>query len=115
SCAMAAGHPPNRNARSVIRCSLEPKPRVQRHDAARQIPVFTALETLPLHHRLERLLIGMTAYRLREIAIARVVVHDELAEPRQHLERVEVVQRLERPEMRLRELEHEQAAAGDRK
>src|SRR5690606_30112786 len=81
---------------------------MQRDDAAGQVVIRAALEAGAAHHLAQRLLIRMATDRLGEIAVARGVVGQPLAEPRQHVERVGVVDRVQRPQMRLRELEHEQ-------
>src|SRR6476659_6694181 len=82
---------------------------VQRDDAAAQVVVRAALESRAFHHALQRLLIGMTADGLGEIAIARRVVREQRTESRQYLHRVDLVERREGPKIGLRELEHQQA------
>src|SRR6185437_2715786 len=66
---------------------------MDRHDAGGKVPHLDIAETGDFHHRLQRLLVRMLADRFGEIAIAALVVRDELADARQHLERMEVVQR----------------------
>src|SRR5262245_60045654 len=85
---------------------------MQRHYACGQVEVLAALEPDALHHALQRFLVGMAADRLGEIAVALGITGEPTPKPRQHLKRVELIERRERPEMRVRELEDEQPAAG---
>src|SRR5688572_14026322 len=84
---------------------------MERHDARGEAEVLAPLEPRTLHHGLERFLIRMAADRLGEVAVARAVAGEPLAEPGENLKGIEVVARCERAELRLRELEHEQPAA----
>ena len=90
---------------------LESVTDVQGDNAGRQVVELAALESLPLEHRFQRLLIRMAANRFREVAVARGVVGEPRAESRQYLERIKIVERLQRSQVRLRELEHQYAAA----
>src|SRR5437016_11791826 len=79
--------------------------------AGGEVEYFDLREARLLEHRLERRLVRMQADRLGEIAIGFCGPDNALAEPWQHLERVQVIRRLERrPDFG--ELEHHQAAAG---
>ena len=69
---------------------------MQGDDAGSEVVVAAALETGFLHHAFERLLIRMHAYRLREVLVAIGIPGNELAQHGQHLERIQVVRRLDR-------------------
>src|SRR5690606_4002904 len=84
--------------------ALQAEPDMERDDAGREVVIAAPLESAALHHALQRALIGMTANRLGEIAVACRVARDQPTEAGQHLERIGVVERLERAELRLREL-----------
>ena len=73
-------------------------------DAAGEVVVAAALEPSVAHHREQRLLVGMHADRLGEIAVARLIARHVAAEERQDAERVGVVEGLQARKRRLREL-----------
>src|SRR5690606_16965024 len=68
---------------------------VDRDDAAGQVAVAGPREAGRVHHRLELLLRRMLADRLGQVAVAVGIAGEQPAQARQHLERVEVVERLE--------------------
>src|SRR6185437_419036 len=68
-------------------------PAMDRHDARGKIAHLHVAETGGFHHGLQCLLVRMLANRFGEVAVAAFVVRDQLADARQHLERMEVVQR----------------------
>src|SRR3546814_587197 len=74
---------------------LGPVAGVDRDDPARQVAIVAAVEARRFHHRLQLVLRRMLADRLGQVLVAVGVLREQLAEPRQHLERVEVVQRPE--------------------
>src|SRR5581483_4864916 len=83
---------------------------MHRDDAGGKVVDLHRAETRGLEHGLQRGLVRMHADRFGEVAIRFARAHHALAEPRQHAERVEIVERLERgPDAR--ELEHHEAAA----
>src|SRR5690606_33844382 len=79
------------------RRALQAETDMERDDAGRQVVIAAPLESAALHHPLQRALVGMAAYRLGEVPVARRVLREQTPEPRQHLERIRVVERLERP------------------
>ncbi len=83
---------------------------MQCHHAAREVVIVHMAETTFLHQRLQLFLRRMHPDRLRQVAVAGVVAGHQLAQPRQHLERIPVVglfQRLGHPG----KLQHQQFAA----
>ena len=88
--------------------TLEAKAQMQGDDAAREIEMLATLESGAFHHRLKRCLIRVAPNRFGQIAVARGVFRDQRTHARQNLERVRVVRGIQRPELRPRELEHEQ-------
>ncbi len=72
--------------------------------------IAAAFQAGGLHHPEQRLLIGMHADGLREIAVARLVLGDDFPQQRQHLEGVDVVDRPQR-RRRVRKLQHHELAA----
>src|SRR3546814_20144635 len=75
------------------RGELGPLAGVDRDDAAGQVLVVAAVEARRFHHRLQLVLRRMLADRLGQVLVAVGVLREQLAQPRQHLARVEVVQR----------------------
>jgi len=80
-------------------------------DAASEIEILDSLQAGILHHRLERLLVRVHAYRLGEIAIAVSIIRDLVAQPGQDFKRVDVLRFLQQ-RRHLGELQHQQLAAG---
>src|SRR5690606_8740240 len=70
-------------------------PVVDRHDPARKIAIARAPEARRLQHRPEFILRRMLPDRLGQIAVAVLVAGEQPAQPRQHLERMEIVERPE--------------------
>src|SRR5688572_13865737 len=68
---------------------------MQGHYSGCEVEIVDAIEAGVEHEPFQRFLVGMNAYRFREIAITFGVAGDRLSEPRQHLERIEVVERRE--------------------
>ncbi len=85
---------------------------MDRDDAGRQIPHVDVAETGGFHHRLERRLVGVLPDRFGEVAIAAFVVRDQLADARQHLERMEVVKGPQPVLVDARELQDQCTPAG---
>ena len=81
-------------------------PRVHRDDPGAEVPVAAAREARAFHHRLQFILRRVLADRLGEVLVAAGVAGEQLAQRGQHLERVEVVDRLEPVGGDLRELQH---------
>ena len=79
------------------------------NDTGSQVVDFDVAEAAPLHQGLERGLVRMHADRFGEVAIRLGGAGDAFAKPRQHAERVQVVERLERPP-HLRKLEYDYSA-----
>ena len=63
------------------------------------------------HHRLERGLVGMLADRFGQVLVALGIAGEEFAEPRQHCERMKIVQRLEQGRTQRGEFQDQDAAA----
>ena len=80
---------------------------MQRDDAHGEIVKTAALVSGVLHHLKQCVLIRVHPNGLGEISIAIFIVGDKLAEEWQHLERVGVINRLDRVR-RFRELEDEE-------
>ena len=84
---------------------------MDRHDPCGEVLVRAALEAGGGHHALELVLRRMLADGLGEVLVAVAVVGEQLAEARQDLERVEVVDRLEPVGSDFGELQHAGLAA----
>src|SRR5690348_16728841 len=66
---------------------------MDRDDAGGKVAHLDVAESGGFHHPLQRCLVGMLANRFGEVAITAFVVRDQPADARQHLERVEIVER----------------------
>src|SRR5512141_2795197 len=64
-------------------------------DAGVEVVETAALDSRRLHHRLQRFLVRMAPDRFGQVAITVGIAGEQPAHPRQHLERMEVVQRPE--------------------
>src|SRR5690349_5735240 len=85
---------------------------VDGHDAVGEVAYFHAPEASRFHHALERLLVRVLADRFGQVLVAVRVAGEQLAELRQHLERVEIVELAEQLALHARELQYQRATAG---
>src|SRR5579883_1373060 len=85
---------------------------MDRDDACGEIAHLHVAKTGALHHRAQRVLVRMLADGFGEIAVTRLVVGDQFSQPRQHLEGMEIVERLQQLALQARELQDQPTAAG---
>ncbi len=93
-------------------CLSHPIAAMQRHDAAEEVVVATVFQTSGLHHAKQRVLIRMTPDGFGQVAVAIGISCDQLAQFRQHVEGIQVVQAAERRAHGLGKLQHQQLPAG---
>src|SRR5690348_5335495 len=96
----------------LLDCFSELVRAVDRHDAVGQVAHLDLAEAGALHHALERLLVRVLADRFGQVPVAVGITGEQLAQTRQDLEGVEVVELAERLALHFRELQHQQPAAG---
>src|SRR5262245_63557374 len=97
--------------RSLLQPSSQPPARMQRHDAAGHALEADAAEAGAAHHVGERLRVREAADRFDQVAVGFAVAGYDAPERRDHVERIEVVERIKPRHVDRREFEAKEAPA----